>query len=306
MTARASRAAAVASAPAKVILLGEHGVNRDQPALAAAVGARATCRAELLDEPRYRIVSSIGCREAAVTELDALVAEVEELSARLDHDGICKLADADRLAPVAFALGLLRRRLAFTGANVELESGIPIGAGLGSGAAVVCALAAASAEASSLALDDSEIAEIGRAGDTIAHGGIASGLDSSASALGGVVRYSLAEGTRRVPVGSSLRLVVADTGTTARTSTVNARVRAVVDADPGKASVFVAIGALVDAAEAALVAGRLEEFGALMNENQELLRGIDVSSPQSTGWSMRHARPALWERSFRAPAAAAS
>ena len=46
---------AVSSAPAKIILFGEHGVNRQQPALATAVDLRTYCRVTRRYDERYSL-----------------------------------------------------------------------------------------------------------------------------------------------------------------------------------------------------------------------------------------------------------
>jgi mevalonate kinase len=269
-----------ASAPAKVILLGEHGVNRAQPALAAAVGLRARCWVEPAAQPVFTVRSALGWRSVPAERADRLAAVVDDLRARSDHEAIAELAERDVLAPLEYVLGLLRRRLDVTGGTLSLESEIAVGAGLGSGAAASCALVTAVSGACGIAFDPSTVAQLAWAGDVISHGGVASGLDASTSAFGGIVRYSVADGPSRLPVATPLCLVIADSGRAAKTAVVNARVRAALVAEPRLAAVFAEIGELVQHAEQAVRHGRIDELGRLMDENQVLLERIDVSSPE--------------------------
>ena len=62
-------------------------------------------------------------------------------------------------------------------------------------------------------------------GDMIAHGGVASALDSSTCVAGGLIRYTVADGAKSLPISSSLPLVVgqafvADRSTAKRNTTV--------------------------------------------------------------------------------------
>jgi mevalonate kinase len=270
----------VASAPAKVILLGEHGVNRRQPALAAAVGARARCTARIPDASEVRIVSSLAVEEGATDAVVAFSREVGRMREQDARDELRHVAEHDVLAPVRYVLGQLIERYSLGGVEVAIESEIPIGSGFGSGAAVTCALSVAVARACSAELTTRDVAALGWSGDVVAHGGVASGLDSSACALGGVVRYTLDDGPEPVPLAAPLRLVASDTGVFARTAAVNARVQAAVAADESKNRVFEQIGGLVAAAVDAVAAGELELLGHLMDDNQALLAQIGVSSPE--------------------------
>jgi mevalonate kinase len=266
-----------ASAPAKVILLGEHGVNRRQPALAAAVSLRAYCRVDSLDG-RYRIASALACDGGTMEELARFVSRVDQLIQLERREDIRTLVAADRLAPVRYVLGRLGTQFGIAGIAIDVESQIPVGAGLGSGAAVSCALAVAASKA---CLSPTEVAAVGWSGDVLAHGGVASGLDSSACALGGIVSYSLADGPVPVSPSARLTIVVSDTGVSASTASVNAAVQAAVEADPAKEAIFEQIGALVKDATDALSRGDLKRLGARMDANQELLSELGVSSPEN-------------------------
>ncbi|MGH3002152.1 MAG: hypothetical protein ACRDM1_05725, partial [Gaiellaceae bacterium] len=119
-------------------------------------------------------------------------------------------------------------------------------------------------------------AELAWAGDTVAHGGVASALDATTCTLGGFVRYREPEGGRRLRAGP-LTLVVADTRVAASTAAVNASVRALLADSPGLHRHFREIGLLAEEAAVAAERGRLDRLGDLMNLNQLVLERLGVS-----------------------------
>lgn len=273
---------AVASAPAKAILLGEHAVNREQPALATALDLRARCLAYARGDGRYSFRSDARTESGGLAEVRAFRAEVDRARGDGDVAGIRELAERDFFAPARYVLGQLLDRVAgeFRGVDAEWESPIPIGAGLGSGAAASAALVVAVGALQGREPSPREVADVAWQGDVIAHGGIASGLDSGACALGGVVRYTLAAGPEPVSAPGTLPLVVGDTGVVANTAAVNGRVRGSLAQRPWRAHLFGEIGLLAEAAAGALADGDLERLGRLMNLNQLVLERLGVSSPE--------------------------
>ncbi|MGI0025610.1 MAG: mevalonate kinase family protein, partial [Nitrososphaera sp.] len=124
------RSARVASAPAKVILFGEHFVVYGTPALLAAVDRRTTAMARNRDDDKIVIKSDIGAS-----------AEFTRKGFKILHGG--KKAKAI-LDPIYDAIKRARGEPAQSkGLQVELKSDIPYGIGLGSSAASCVASIAA-------------------------------------------------------------------------------------------------------------------------------------------------------------------
>jgi len=74
--------------------------------------------------------------------------------------------------------------------------------------------------------------------------------------------------------------LIADTGRPSPTRATVAAVRAGWEAEPARYEPLLdAIGALVDAARAAIEGGDVAALGPLLNRNQALLEALDVSSP---------------------------
>lgn len=269
----------VASAPAKVILFGEHAVNRAQVAVATAVDLRAECTVTARDDDLFVLRVDDRTHTTSRSELAALRQSVDDARARTDADAIQRLAQATFFAPACYVLALFLARHDLWGLEIVWRSAIPIGSGLGSGAAASAALVLALCAAAGVTMPADERAALAWQGDVVAHGGVASGLDSAAATLGGVVRYSVAEGPAPLRVGADLAVVIGETGIRADTAEVNGRVRAWLAAHPRDAALFPAMGAVAERALAALGAGNLAEVGALMDQNQALLERLGVSCP---------------------------
>jgi len=165
---------------------------------------------------------------------------------------------------------------------VEFSSDIPRAGGLGSGGAAFAALATALGAWTGHSEDRERIADCAHRGDIVAHGGIASRLDSQTSLCGGVIRFTAAAGLGEpVPFHPGLTLVIGNTGITGATSEVNSRVRRWLAESPeGRMRYFETIGLLSNAAIGALHAGDWPELGRLMTLNQLVLEKIGVSSPE--------------------------
>ena len=264
------------SAPAKVILFGEHGVNRQQPALATAIDLRLFCRVMPRTDDNYTLLS--GGRRDAIDRagLLAFKAEIDHLRARQALDEIRARA-RDFFAPTRYVLAHVVEQLGGPGLDIEWRSTLPIGGGLGSGAAASSALALAASIAAGQPLTPTQVAFLAWQGDIIAHGGVASGLDSGASAVGGLIRYTLTKGPEALPYQVALPIVVGDTRVQANTAEVNTRVREWLAAHAARRHLFAEMGLLAQQAELALANNDLATVGHLMNLNQLLLEKLGVS-----------------------------
>jgi mevalonate kinase len=270
----------VTSAPAKVILFGEHGVNRQQPALATAIDLRLECRVTARTDDRYGFVSDSQRHEIERSALLAYKAEIDRLRQAQAVDEIRQHA-RHFFAPTQYVLAHVVEQMGGPGLNIEWRSALPIGGGLGSGAAASAALALAAARMAGHTLAAAQVAHLAWQGDIIAHGGVASGLDSGASALGGLIRYTLATGPQPLASQAALPLVVGYTQVQANTAEVNTRVRTWLAAHPERMHLFQEMGLLERQAESALATDDLGLFGHLMNLNQLILEKIGVCHPMN-------------------------
>jgi len=279
MTSEPERVTAVA--PGKAILFGEHAVNRGQPALSAAVGLYARCRVRAGTGGEYRFRSGSRSQEtprAAVLELARVVEGYRDAE---DYEALRRLASGDYFSPQKYVLASMFGDALPAALEMEWESEIPSSSGLGSGGAAFTALVAAVSPLLPEPPSLEQRAAWARLGDIIAHGGVASALDTQTSLLGGVIRFTGMGLAERIAVAPGLTLVVGHTGVAAATSEVNGRVRRWLAERPAsRLPYFETVGALSRAALPLLERGEWAELGRLLTLNQLVLKEIGVSSPE--------------------------
>ncbi|MEC7949312.1 MAG: mevalonate kinase [Myxococcota bacterium] len=234
-----NRQAARARAPGKLILAGEHAVVYGHPALAIAVDRGTTVTLR---------------RSRGPTRL-----------------GRCAVRDP-RLLP-----GLLTV-LPEDGLEVDIDSDLPVGRGMGSSAALAVAVVRAHAALQDEVLDFATTHARAFGPERHFHGD-PSGVDHAVSALGGGVRYMRTPtGPRIAPVSlPQLELVVVDSGSAGNTAQLVAGVRA---RRRQVAPILDRIGLLVEELTGSLGRGASRtEIGGLLTENHRLLCDIGVSTP---------------------------
>jgi len=254
-------AATTTSAPAKVILFGEHAAVYGQPAIAVPVSTlRATATVTPLPPESGLHITAV---DVGMT-----------LPIDLDRD------DLDHALAVAARLTLRRLHVSTLNAAVTLHSQIPIASGLGSGAAVSTALVRALAVAVGQPLDTAEVSAIVYEVEKIFHG-TPSGIDNTVIAYEQPIWFVRDQPIERLVIGTPILLLIADTGVQASTKSAVGAVRALFERDPvGIQSVLDAIGAISRSARAALESGQPAALGPLLIDNHRLLQRLTVSSPE--------------------------
>jgi mevalonate kinase len=233
-------------AGAKVVLLGEHAVVYDRPALAAGVPIHLDAEAWPGEGPRLEAEGPADERGAAL---------------------VGQAAEAVGLDPRAWI--------------VRVRSQIPPGRGLGSSAALCVATLRALADAAGRPLPLAGELEIGRRLEVLFHG-TPSGIDPAAAALGCSIRFRRGEPPEVTPLSlaAALPLVIAWGGEARRTAGAVGGLRERWERDRARyEALFDAVAELVNAGERALVAGDLAAFGRACDDNQRLLEAMGVSSP---------------------------
>jgi mevalonate kinase len=203
--------------------------------------------------------------------------EIDAYRAAPDLDALRKRTQDDFFAPARYVLAHLAERTGQAGLAIEWRSRVPVGSGLGSGAASTGSMAAATLAFCDQSFTPQEIAWLAWQGDIVAHGGVASGLDSGASAVGGLVRFTLKHGPQPLPLPAGLPMVVGDTGLRSSTGAVNTDVRHWLEVHPWRIHLFQEIGLLVRAAERCLAEENYAELGHLLNLNHLILARVGVS-----------------------------
>ena len=247
--------AVTASASAKTILFGEHAVVYGEPAIAIPLINTRTFVSLIPNGTGFRVISEKIGLNAGFDELDP-------------ENGInCLL----RLLMSEFSLEQLPQE------TLEIRSDIPIASGLGSGAALSIAIIRAFALRMGSETDTETINRLAYEIEKVYHG-TPSGIDNTVIAYEQPVFFTKNAGFRPFEADlSELPLLVVDSGIRSRTVDVVSDVRAHFDRNEDP---ILEIGSLVREACETLRSGSIAETGRLMNENQRLLRAIDVSCPE--------------------------
>lgn len=205
MTA-ATPAQVTASAPGKIILMGEHAAVYGRPALVAALGLRTRVRVTrrggdrvTLRLPDLDVVEVVDwaaierCGDAARRAWESYAADPAALEAsRVGADDpahVVKvvLAETRRaLRDAGAGEAAARAGLTLEGLEMEVASGLPLGAGFGSSASVAVAAAAALSILAGAERDDTLIGRIALEAERRQHGN-PSGIDHGTVLRGGVL-----------------------------------------------------------------------------------------------------------------------
>ncbi len=260
------KAQATASAPAKVILLGEHFVVHGGPAIVLAIDKRATVKAKARTDRKIRIRSN------------AVKASGYYLNNRFyaeegGEDAMEKLEPI--YAVVKDLLALSSKRV---GVSIDISSSIPVAAGLGSSAAVAVASAAALDQLLETGLTKDEIFRAAFDAEKIVHGN-PSGVDPAISTYGGVIMYRRGEKIKKLDVDADLPLVIGDTKIERSTGQMVAHVGDLKRRYPSVVDNIMRAGGEIAATSVeALKSGDLETLGEVMNMNHALLYAVGVSN----------------------------
>ncbi len=271
----------VTSAPAKIILCGDHGVNRQQPALATTVDMRTLCRVSTRTDDGFTFRSGNQVEECTHARLMSFKAEMDALRATQDLDQIRERA-RDFFAPTCYVLAYVVEQAGGPGLDIEWRSSVPISSGLGSGAAASTSMALAAFRLAGHEPTSDEVIFAAWQGDMIAHGGIASSLDSSTITLGDLIRYTVADGAEPLPISTSLPLVIGEAFVSDRsTAKLNTIVRKYLEAHPAKMHLFGDMGYLVRQIVTALETNDLITLGHLFNLHQLIQEKIGTCAPEN-------------------------
>ena len=270
--AKAGDGRIVASAPGKVILFGEHFVVYGSSAILCAIDRRVHVGAAKSDG--IRITSEMGMLECESFSRDA--ADVDPVLRPLYH--IAK--EACRMAGRS------------GGITLDVKSEIPPGAGLGSSSA--CCVAGAAAALRVLGQHPGHnagiVMRVAAEAERTAFPN-ASGADTAASALGGMITYDIRSGWAtigRQKGGPGFGLVVSDSGTKHNTESVVGMVSGFRDSHPEEFEELSRMeSGLVSDVTELLVSGALPDdaagstasmLGRLASLNQSYLGRIGVSN----------------------------
>ena len=252
-----------ASAPAKIILFGEHFVVYGNPAILASISRRITVAARTTNESKIAIESDIGAAGEYAGSVFKPIKGGKNAKEILDplHSSIRQV---------------LAARNEKTGIKVDVFSKVHHGLGLGSSAAS-CVATVAAVDSLFGKPDRQKVCEQAIESERIIHKN-SSGADCFVSTFGGLIHYSKQEGFTKIESNNSLSIVIGSTGVRHSTGDLVDSVRKFKDRnevlfdDLAKQARDICIHAA-----AAIPSGEKEKIGELLNENQALLRQIGVS-----------------------------
>ncbi len=230
----------------KVVLMGEHAVVYNQPALAAGL--------------------SLGLSAEAFDGTGRISAPASNLEAQAG-DG----------TPTGQALAAILKRLDARDVDIVVSGDLPVRAGLGSSAAL--AIAVARAIGAARGRDQETVSAAANDAEVIFHG-TPSGIDLAAAASGDVGWFQRGVGWRPIPLLQSMTLCVGLSGHPHDTRTQVDTVRLLRDRTPAVGKVITLLGELAQAGESALGLGDIDELGRLFDIAHGLLAALRVSSPE--------------------------
>lgn len=255
-----------ASAPAKVILFGEHFVVYGEPAIVLAIDKRVYAKAETRQDKRLSL-RSLNLNISGYFENENFKIERGDVKeARLKFEPIKRAVE-----------GVLEKCGEKTGLNIEVNSTVPVAAGLGSSAAVVAAVTAAVSTLLNVKIQKEEIFRITYEAEKVVHG-TPSGIDPAIATFGGTLLFQMDTGFKPLNVKVDIPLVVGDTGVTRSTRIQVKKVREIREKYPQIVEpIMLSAREIVLRALEALDEGDLETVGELMNINHALLYSLGVS-----------------------------
>lgn len=247
-----------ATAPGKIILVGEHAVVYGRPAIAAPVWQTV---ATATIQPNG---AGAGCTIHAT-----------------DIDLRFRLAEAGDDEPLAVVARLALAQLSLEREpdwHIELHSEIPIASGLGSGAALSTALVRALFAQQGRATDPAVISALVYESERFYHG-TPSGIDNTVVAYGQPIWFVRGAVVQAFNPAKPLTIAIADSGIRSPTKETVGDVRQAWQREPARyEAIFDAIAAVVARARQAMEAGDLAALGGCFDENHALLEALGVSS----------------------------
>ena len=247
-----------ASAPAKVILFGEHFVVYGVKAILCAINKRITVTAETIDENKISITSNIGNLELEPNK------EISEINSPLK--------------PFYYLANKLIKNQNL-GIKITVDSDIPLGVGLGSSSA--CCVAGAAA-ISKLFKETSkeEVLELAiEAEKTIFEN--TSGADCTVCTYGGIMEYDKENGFKKLESEPNFHLVIANSNIEHSTKSVVEGVRKFKERDENAFLILCKKESkLIQDVLELLREDSVKKLGDKVSENQEYLETIGISNDQ--------------------------
>jgi len=245
-----------ASAPGKVILFGEHFVVYGIKSILCSINKRVTVTAEKTNERKISINSEIG---KLVLEPNESISEINSPLKPFYYLANKAIKDQN------------------IGLKIQIESEIPLGAGLGSSSA--CCVAGAAAIFKLFGeISKEKILEIAiEAEKTIYQN--TSGADCTVSTYGGLMEYDKNNGFRKIEDEPNFQLVIANSDIEHSTESMVSKVKEFENQNKDKFYELSSLeSTLVNDVLKLIKENKIKEIGEKVNLNQKFLEEIGISN----------------------------
>ncbi len=251
------------SAPAKIILFGEHAVVYGQPAIAVPVSSvRVYAVASLSECPGLRILARDLNQEISVTSS----------------------GEYSDQSPLAWVVGRTLREFGIPALSgeIDIRSEIPLASGLGSGAAISAVLVRSTAALGGVLASDQLVNSLVFEAEGIYHGN-PSGVDNTVIVFERGLFFRRKSPFVTMTMRNMYRFLIADTGVRASTKIAVDAVRRLYEQETGRVTpILEEIGKITTEARMLLEDSEdhQKRLGRLMIQNHTLLQALQVSSPE--------------------------
>lgn len=274
---------AVASAPAKIILFGEHFVNYDNPSILAAINHRTKVTVQLNMTRSINIKSNMGLsgfyRQQSFDLLQNTAGEYITIGDDTIEENLRKKKFFEPVYRCVTHV-LQNRRQPNLGIDIDLNSPIPTGIGLGSSASCCVATLGAVNALFSKANSKQWIYRNAKECEGLIHKN-SSGADCCASTFGGLIYYTKKQGFKKIIPKNKFYFIIANTGTKHSTGDMVSSVKKFKRSNESEFKHTIAHAHdICNDAYLALLTGNETKLGKLMNQNHRLLQRIGVSNVQ--------------------------
>jgi len=250
----------IASAPGKVILFGEHFVVYGVKAILCSINKRVTVTAEKTSERKISINSKIGKLEL---EPDKPISEINSPLKPFYYLANKAVENKD------------------SGIRIQIDSEIPLGAGLGSSSA--CCVAGAAAIFKLFGnISKEEVLKLAiEAERTIFEN--TSGADCTVCTYGGIMEYDKNKGFKKIEHEPNFQLVIINSNMEHSTQSMVSKVKEFENKNKEEFSKLSNLESkLVEDVLKLVKENKIQEIGQKMNQNQEYLENIGISNKELT------------------------
>ena len=250
----------IASAPGKVILFGEHFVVYGVKAILCSINKRVTVTAEKTSERKISINSKIGKLEL---EPDKPISEINSPLKPFYYLANKAVENKD------------------TGIHIQIDSEIPLGAGLGSSSACCVAGAAAIFKLFGNISREEVLKRAIEAERTIFEN--TSGADCTVCTYGGIMEYDKNKGFKKIEYEPNFQLVIINSNIEHSTQSMVSKVKEFENKNKEEFSKLSNLESkLVEDVLKLVKENKIQEIGQKMNQNQEYLENIGISNKELT------------------------